>query len=33
MEIKVCVICNTEKILIKFTINIENVNSVIYNEV
>ena len=33
MDSKVCVVCNTEKILIIFTINIENVNNVIYNEV
>ena len=33
METKVCVICNTEKVLIIFTTNIENVNHVILKEV
>ena len=33
MDSKVCVVCNTEKVLIIFTTNIENVNSVLYNEV
>ena len=33
METKVCVICKTEKILMIFTANIENVNSVILKEV
>ena len=32
MESKVCVICNTEKVLIIFTTIIENVNSVIFKE-
>ena len=31
MDIKGCVICNTEKVLISFTTNKENVNSAIYN--
>ena len=33
MDSKICVVCNIEKILIIITINIENVISVIYNEV
>ena len=33
MDSKICVVCKTEKKLIIFTTNIENVNSVIYNEV
>ena len=34
MDRKICVVCNTEKkVLIIFTTNIENVNSVIFNEV
>ena len=32
MDSKVCIVCNIEKVLIFFTTNIENVNSVIYNE-
>ena len=33
MESKVCVVCNAEKVLIIFTTNIENENSVFFNEV
>ena len=33
MDSKVCVVCNIKKVLIIFTTNIENVNSVISNEV
>ena len=33
MKIKICVVCNTKKVLIIFTIKVENVNSVIFQEV
>ena len=33
MNSKVCVVCNIEKVLIIFTTNIENVNSLILKEV
>ena len=33
MDSKVCVLCKTEKVLIIFTTNIENVNSVLSKEV
>ena len=33
MDSKVCVFCNTEKSFDNFSTNIDNVNSVMYNEV
>ena len=33
MDSKFCVVCNTEKGIDNFSTNIENLNSVIYNEV